>query len=134
MKGFEQDEPSHMDILEIPKHSKDLHIVNGEDGTLVSFPTSIELRRKVPMPPKRPFLQTCSIKVSILVYEEMSIFKGRVRFYKVLHCWRCWKRVKAHYGDPLWSVTLYYFLGVCMFEYIPPQTFEKISQYFCILC
>jgi hypothetical protein len=28
----------------IPKHSKDLHIVNGEGGTLVSFPTSIELR------------------------------------------------------------------------------------------
>ncbi len=28
----------------IPKHSKDLHIVHGEDGTLVSFPASIELR------------------------------------------------------------------------------------------
>ncbi len=26
----------------IPKHSKDLHIVNGEGGTFVSFPTSIE--------------------------------------------------------------------------------------------
>ncbi len=28
----------------IPKHSKVLHIVNGEGGTLVSVPTSIELR------------------------------------------------------------------------------------------
>jgi hypothetical protein len=28
----------------IPKHSKDLHIINGEGGTLVSFPTSIEFR------------------------------------------------------------------------------------------
>jgi hypothetical protein len=30
-----------------------------------------------------------------------------------------------HYSDPLWGVTLYYFLGVCMFECIPPQTFQK---------
>ncbi len=42
--------------------------------------------------------------------------------------------VKAHYGDPFWGVTLYYFPRVCMFESIPPQTFERISQYFCILC
>ncbi len=38
--------------------------------------------------------------------------------------------MKTPYNDPLWDVTLYYFLGVCMFECIPPQTFEKISQYF----
>ncbi len=31
----------------------------------------------------------------------------------------------THYGDPLWGVTLYYFLGVCMFECIPCQTFQK---------
>jgi hypothetical protein len=28
----------------IPKHSKDLHIVNGKGGTLVSFPANIELK------------------------------------------------------------------------------------------
>jgi hypothetical protein len=39
-------------------------------------------------------------------------------------------KVKAHYGDPCWSVTLYYFLGVCIFYCIPLQTFERISQYF----
>jgi hypothetical protein len=37
---------------------------------------------------------------------------------------------KAHYSDPLWSVTLYYFLRMCMFECIPPQTFDKFSQYY----
>jgi hypothetical protein len=63
----------------------------------------------------------------IFVCEKMSPCKGRVKFYKVLHCWRCWKRVKTHYVDPLWSVTLYYFPRVCMFECIPPQTFEIIS-------
>jgi hypothetical protein len=26
--------------------------------------------------------------------------------------------VKAHYGDLLWGVILYYFLGMCMFECI----------------
>ncbi len=35
----------------------------------------------------------------------------------------------AHYSDPLWGVILYYFLGVCIFECIPTQTFERISQY-----
>ncbi len=34
--------------------------------------------------------------------------------------------MKAHYG-PLWGVTLY------MFECVPSQTFERFSQYFCIL-
>jgi hypothetical protein len=43
-------------------------------------------------------------------------------------------KVKAHYGDPLWDVALYYFLGMCMFECIPPQTFEIFSEYFRILC
>jgi hypothetical protein len=43
-------------------------------------------------------------------------------------------KVKAHYGDLRWGVTLYYFLGVCMFDCIPLQTFERILQYFCILC
>jgi hypothetical protein len=42
--------------------------------------------------------------------------------------------VKAHYGDPFSSVKLYYFPRVCMFDCIPPQTFERISQYSCILC
>jgi hypothetical protein len=28
----------------IPKHSKDLHVINGEGGTLVNFPTNIEFR------------------------------------------------------------------------------------------
>jgi hypothetical protein len=41
---------------------------------------------------------------------------------------------EAHYGDPLWDVTLYYFPRVHMFECIPLQTFERISQYFYILC
>jgi len=41
--------------------------------------------------------------------------------------------VKAHYSDPPGGVTLYYFLRICMFECIPPQTFKSISQYFCIL-
>ncbi len=36
----------------------------------------------------------------------------------------------TQYNDPLWAVILYYFLGVCIFECIPPQTFERISQYF----
>jgi hypothetical protein len=36
-------------------------------------------------------------------------------------------KVKAHYDDPLWGVTFYYFPGVCMFERIPPKTFEKNS-------
>jgi hypothetical protein len=40
--------------------------------------------------------------------------------------------MKAHYGEPLWGVTLYYFLKMCMFEYITFQTFERFSQYFCI--
>ncbi len=35
--------------------------------------------------------------------------------------------LKAHYGDPLWVVTLYYFSKMCMFKCIPFQTFEKIS-------
>ncbi len=42
--------------------------------------------------------------------------------------------VNPHYGDPLWDVTLYCFPRVCMFECIPPQTFKRILQYFCILC
>ncbi len=45
-----------------------------------------------------------------------------------------WNRVKTHYNDPLWDVTLYYFLDICMFECIPPQNFGRFSQYFCILC
>jgi hypothetical protein len=45
-----------------------------------------------------------------------------------------WKKVKTHYGDPLLGVTLYYFPRVCMFECIPFQIFERISQYFNILC
>jgi hypothetical protein len=44
---------------------------------------------------------------------------------KYAHGW-----VKAHYGDSLWDVSLYHFPGVCMFECIPPQTFEKNSQCF----
>ncbi len=36
-------------------------------------------------------------------------------------------RVKTHYSDPFWDVTLYYFLGVCMFECIALQSFERIS-------
>jgi hypothetical protein len=31
-------------------------------------------------------------------------------------------------------VILYYFLGACMFECIPLQTFKRFSHYFCILC
>jgi hypothetical protein len=38
------------------------------------------------------------------------------------------QRVKAHNGDPLRDVLLYYFPRMCMFEYIPFQTFERISQ------
>ncbi len=45
-----------------------------------------------------------------------------------------WNWVKAHYNDPLHGVTLYCFPRICMFECIPPQTFERFSQYFCILC
>jgi len=30
----------------------------------------------------------------------------------------------TQYNDPLWAVILYYFLGVCIFECIPPQTCE----------
>jgi hypothetical protein len=41
--------------------------------------------------------------------------------------------MKAQYDEPFWVVTLH-FLKVCMFECIPFQTFEKVSQYFCILC
>jgi hypothetical protein len=42
-------------------------------------------------------------------------------------------RVKAHYGGPLWDVTLYYFARMCMFECILFQNFEIFSQYFCLL-
>ncbi len=42
--------------------------------------------------------------------------------------------MKAHYNYPLWGVKLYYILGMCMFECIPPQIFKRFSQYFCILC
>jgi len=41
---------------------------------------------------------------------------------------------ETHYGDPLWDVTLYYFLKICMFECIPLEIFERFSQYFCTLC
>jgi hypothetical protein len=41
--------------------------------------------------------------------------------------------MKAHYSDPLWGITYYYFPGMCMFECIPPQTFEIFSQDFCSL-
>jgi hypothetical protein len=34
-------------------------------------------------------------------------------------------KVKAHYGDPCWSVTLYYFLGVCIFLLYPTSNFWK---------
>jgi hypothetical protein len=42
-------------------------------------------------------------------------------------------QVKTHYSDlpapplPLWGVTLYYFSRMCIFECIPPQTFERFS-------
>ncbi len=35
--------------------------------------------------------------------------------------------VKAHYGDPLWDVTLYYFVGMWMF---PTSNFWKIFTIF----
>jgi hypothetical protein len=43
-------------------------------------------------------------------------FISRIWLNNVMPWW-----VKAHYGDPFWGVTLYYFLGMCMFECIPPQ-------------
>jgi hypothetical protein len=36
-------------------------------------------------------------------------------------------RVQAHYNDPLWGVTLYYFPRMCMFECIRYQTFKIFS-------
>jgi hypothetical protein len=42
-----------------------------------------------------------------------------------------WKHIMV---TPFWGVTLYYFSRICMFECILPQTFERFSQYFCILC
>jgi hypothetical protein len=40
------------------------------------------------------------------------------------------KGVKAHYGDLLWNVTLYYFLGMCMFWVYPTLNFRKIFTIF----
>ncbi len=41
--------------------------------------------------------------------------------------------IKAQYSDPFQGVShCTTFLGVCMFECIPLQTFEKNSQYFFI--
>ncbi len=34
-------------------------------------------------------------------------------------------KVKTHYGDPLWGVTLHYFSHVCMFEVYPTLNFQK---------
>jgi hypothetical protein len=38
--------------------------------------------------------------------------------------------VKAHDRDALWGVTLYYFLGVCMFECVPPQSLKEFQDIF----
>jgi predicted AlkP superfamily phosphohydrolase/phosphomutase len=54
---------------------------------------------------------------------EKETFKDQLwETLKKLETW-----VKAHYSDPPWGVILYYFIGMCMFEHIPPQTFEKNS-------
>jgi hypothetical protein len=74
---------------------------------------------------KGHFSQTCSTRVFIFVCEEMSPCKRKVRIYKVLHCWRCWKKMKAHYGDPLWGDTLYYFWGGVHVSMYPISNFWK---------
>jgi hypothetical protein len=38
--------------------------------------------------------------------------------------------VKAHYDDAFWGNRIVLLSGVCMFECIPLQTFEKKSQFF----
>ncbi len=38
--------------------------------------------------------------------------------------------VKAHYHDPFWGVTLYYFPKVCMFECISNQTLKNLHNIF----
>jgi hypothetical protein len=60
--------------------------------------------------------------------------QNEMKWIKTLKSWEKKIRVIAHYNDPIWNAKLYYFEGVCMFECISPQTFERILQYFCILC
>jgi hypothetical protein len=63
-----------------------------------------------------------------------SSFFNYGKYSLVILPWLYWNQfpkcvwVKAHFSDPLWGVTLYYFLGMCMFECIPLQIFERFSQ------
>jgi hypothetical protein len=75
---------------------------------------------------------TLIVTIYMNINIQMTVYDYNYDYATCSHFQR--HEVKAHYSDPHRGVTLYYFPRMCMFECIPPQTFEIFSQYFCILC